>query len=168
NTTGGYTVRMFALKKGTYRVYVKMSYQTLYVSSAYQPNTYYMATVAKYTSDQGGTKKSKATTLKLKKSKQGIVAQTDAVGSSKGDWYKFKLTKKTKVRLYMAGLGERDIVTVQASGKINIKYYSNLSKLANLKSTTLPKGTYYIRVSKTSTDGSFYYKIGLNKKVSIN
>ena len=161
--------RIYALKKGTYQVYVKLNYATVNTIEGYQPNQYQVATILKYASDQGGTKKSKATTLKLKKSKQGIIAQTDPAGgynSSKGDWYKFKLTKKTKVRLYLTGYGQARPY-LYTSGKISYKYRNNLNKFVQLKSTTLPKGTYYIRLSKLTKDGSFFYKIGLNKKVKL-
>lgn len=165
---------VFAVKRGTYYIKVEMNYPqiSVYNGSSYvtQANQYAIGTEITYCTDQGGTKKSKATTIKLKKSKKGIVALTDAAGTtknSKGDWYKFKLTKKTKVRLYTVALSTnrsstQESLSLSVQGRAS---YSQLSKLAQGKTATLPKGTYYIKVYKRTKTDSGYYMIGLNKKV---
>lgn len=169
-------ILFFALKKGTYKVKVEMSYKTVsytdangqYMSSV--PNQYKVGTVVKYAPDQGGTKKSKATTIKLKQAKQGIVGLADAASSykgSKGDWYKFKLKKKTKVKLYVKCLstnryGDRQTLRYTVSGKAS---YKQINDLAQGKSVKLPKGTYYVKIYKDNKLDSGYYKIGLNKAV---
>lgn len=168
--------QVFALKKGTYYIKIEMTYPSFsrYDSNLHQtvyyPNQYRIGTVIKYVSDQGGSKKSKATTIKLKKSKQGIIALTDSKGTStnsKGDWYKFKLSKKTKVKLYVKGISTNRSNTSQSlqfvvQGKAS---YKQLRNLVNGKTATLPKGTYYLKLYKYNAKDSGYYKIGLNKKI---
>lgn len=168
--------QFFALKKGTYYVKVTMREPIMnYYHDGTQSwknlqNKYYVATAVKYITDSAATKKSKATTIKLKASKQGLIKLTDARSSSSGsagDWYKFTLSRTTKVRLYVNGYTTNRTDTTQSLrfsvyGKTT---YSKLSSLASNKTTTLPRGTYYIRLYKTSKTDSGYYKIGLNKKV---
>lgn len=169
------TVQFFALKKGTYNIKIEMSYKEVsYYDANGQyvrvPNQYKVGTVVKYASDQAGYKKSKAATIKLKQAKQGIVGLADSKStykSSKGDWFKFKLKKKTKVKLYIKCLstnryGNRQTLRYTVEGRAS---YSQLSKFVNGKTATLPKGTYYIKVYKDDKTDSGYYKIGLNKKV---
>ena len=167
--------QFWALKKGTYYVKVTMDYPTVSYNDGTNyynnlQNKYYVATALKYITDSAATKKSKATTIKLKASKQGLIKLTDARSSSSGsagDWYKFTLSRTTKVRLYVNGYTTNRTDTTQSLrfsvyGKTT---YSKLSSLARGKTTTLPRGTYYIRLYKTSKTDSGYYKIGLNKKV---
>lgn len=168
--------QFFALKKGTYYVKITMDYPTVSYNDGTNyhynlQNQYHVGMVAKYVNDSAGTKKSKATTIKLKSSKQGLIKLTDSASSSNGtagDWYKFKLKKATKVRLYSYGYTTDRTNTRQCLLRFSVygkTSYSKLSSFINGKTTTLPKGTYYIRVYKGSKTDSGFYKIGLNKKV---
>lgn len=150
----------FALKKGTYRVHVQMYYNRLSdANNNILPNVYRVTTSIATKPDAGGNTKSKAVTLKSNKYKSGILALTEAAGtSSKGDWYKFKLTKTKTVKLTVSGKGSGLGVRVVTS-KIPISYRSNVNKFVNGKSTKLPKGTYWIKMYKTSSTANGYYKL---------
>lgn len=166
---------VFALKKGTYRVKVKMN--DLRVTGingdnmAYdEPNQYIIETHINYVPNQAGTKKSKAATIKLKQVKEGTIALTDAKAtrlSKNGQWYKFKLKKKTKVKLNVAAITSNR--TEKSQGLTYTVYGSGskkqLKNFADGKKATLSKGTYYIKFYKTSKSNSGYYKFALNESV---
>lgn len=169
---------VFALKKGKYKMKVRMAepqapmvdgfVDGIYYPNIYEglPNQYYINTSFKYVNDQGGSSKKRATSIKLGSYRTGLISHTDAIGSrsdSDGDWFKFKLTKKkTKVRLYMKETSNEPINLYVYGSKAKTK---DLDKLAKGKSVNLPKGTYYIKVCRTSKYPSSYYRIGLNRKV---
>ena len=49
--------------------------------------------------EKSGKKKSKAVLIKKKKTKKGTIV----AGEKRTDWYKFKVTKKKRVRVIMKG-----------------------------------------------------------------
>ena len=148
----------FALKKGTYRVHVQMVYKGFYDANYnVQPNVYKVRTSIATKTDGGGNTKGKAVTLKNNKYKSGIVAVTET-SNTKGDWYKFKLTKTRKVKLTFTGQGEGIGISYQTS-KIPISYHNNVRNFFKGKAVKLPKGTYWFKITKSNSLYSGYYKV---------
>lgn len=112
-------------------------------------------------SEKSGKTKAKAVALKKNKAVNGTIV----AGSSEADWYKVKLTKSQKLKLY---------TTANASGTIKMQlYYSNGKKFVgentvaydiNQKAThttwsKLKKGTYYIKIYGSNTKSSGNYSL---------
>ncbi|BCN32852.1 hypothetical protein [Anaeromicropila herbilytica] len=152
---------VFAVKKGTY--YIK-----------FQPSdTFYrVKSTFKAISDKSGSSMKKAKRLKLgAKAVNATVLASDKKG--KADWYKFSTSKRKKVNVIIEGTA--------SSGKIKVEFYLSNGKKFNdyteLQGTdevasfspyygtygveSLPKGTYYVKVTKTSTktSGSYHIRI---------
>lgn len=157
-----YDKASFAVKKGTYYVKVSGGSSDLIV--------------AKYSftgkSDASKSSKKKATKIKLGKTKKGVLLASDS--TKKYDWYKFTVTKKKKVTITFSGTissGEAELEVYEANGDrfggISIYRTSTTSKASpyvariGASSGTLPKGTYYIKVSKDSkqTSGNYSVKV---------
>lgn len=151
----------FGLAKGTY--YIKL----------YNGKSDFYSIRYKFTSltDNSGSSKAKAKALSYGKAKKGLVLAGDK--TSKADWYKFYNSKSREITLYFEG---------QVTGGVTLEFYgSDGDKFGSLyisKYTTndsgspyvssyysnsgkLPKGTYYIKVTKDSKDVSGYYSIKL-------
>jgi hypothetical protein len=139
----------FFLKDGTY--YLKGDCH----------NPYYIQLNTKSYSRKVASKKAKAINIKKSKNVTGFF-----VSGEKGDhWYKVKLTKKQKIKFTFEGYGSDYIkFTVYGKGKNNSSSVScyDVTKEANYQTWTggkLPKGTYYIKVSRDSKKASGQYAI---------
>jgi len=149
----------FAVKEGTY--YIKI----LADSSDIMRIESTISTITDYS----GSTKAKAKALKAGKTYTGYLSATDKKGTV--DWYKITLTKSQKVEMVFTG---------SASGEIKLEFYgSNISgsitqyissvdddssfSAETWSSSKLPKGTYYIKVSKEDTNTSGFYKLQLKK-----
>lgn len=149
----------FAVAKGTYYLEVSSYSDFIRVKSTFKAIT-----------ESSGSSKSKAKIITAGKTYKGLVVATDK--ESKVDWYKVTLTKSQMVDITFLGS--------VSSGKIKLEFYGNgirgsitefISQLDEDASFTamtwtsdkLPKGTYYIKVTKTSADTSGNYSIKLNK-----
>lgn len=134
--------------------------------------TYYIRVVASYNSDgaytlkatnskvseKSGKKKSKAVTIKKGKTKKGTIV----AGSSQADWYKFKLTKKKTVKIYMKGrTNDTFKITVYKGGKKigSRSYFYSMSSLTLSSAGKWPKGTYYIKVQRANKTSSGWYSL---------
>lgn len=142
----------YALKKGTY-----------YVSSNSSSRYQLKATVTKM-KDQSGSSQKKAKLIKKKKTVKGIVALTDS--TSKTDWYKFKVSKRSKITLkYSAKCTGSTWLRLQIVPAD--KNYTLLGNTLNLSTgsgkatskTKINKGTYYIKVTKSYASYSGSYSI---------
>jgi hypothetical protein len=102
---------------------------------------------------------------------KGLILTTDKKG--KEDWYKITLTKDQAVELILTGDVSGDIsLTFYDSdnslfGKLYVNEYttedSGVPYVSTSKSQKLPKGTYYLKVTKdgSSTSGSYSVKMKL-------
>ena len=130
----------YAVKKGTY--YLK-------VSSVSDP--YALRYTFTSTADQGGSSKAKATTIAKGKTKTGLVYVTDS--KTKADWFKVKLTKKSKLKLKITSKHNETLSfeVIPASSRVTI--INNTIRPEVGTSTFVSKdsfvaGTYYIKVTK--------------------
>lgn len=145
------------LKKGTYYIGISNS------SDAYYSIEYKFTGVE----DKSGSNKSNAAALKLGTASKGLLLISDK--TSKEDWYKLTLKKDQSVTVKLSG---------EVSGMIALSFYDADGDLfGNLyvdefttedsavpyaeksKSKKLPKGTYYIKVTKTAKDTSGAYSV---------
>lgn len=119
---------------------------------------------AKYTT-KPGTKKSKATKITRGKSKNVTLAASTSTGSQ---WYKISVPAKKKVTVkfdgYVAPGTSVKMQLLKSNGKTNVKsmtingaLHSKLS--GKFEITFSKKGTYYVKISKTSKKSSAAYKI---------
>jgi hypothetical protein len=155
--SGGKTV--FAVDKGTYYIKVTSSSDIYRLKSSF-----------KETKDYSGATKAKAKTLAKGKLYSGLVTTSDKTG--KIDWYKITLTKSQEVNITFTGS--------VSSGEIEIEFYGNeisgsiTDRISSVDadgsfaaetwtSSKLPKGTYYIKVTKSSKYTSGFYNIRLDK-----
>lgn len=139
--------KYYALSKGSYRVVfpgtsIYSEYAARYGKKAY---------TGKY-----GTKKSKAKTIKRKKSKTNVLTASDA--KKKSHWYKFKVTKRRSTQF--------KITTYNSSGSVTATLYKGKKKMSSRTaynpsyitfSGKLSKGTYYVKVTKNTKNTSGKY-----------
>ena len=146
----------FALKAGIY--YIRVT------------NTDYYTIRTKFTAvnDQGNLKKKKGTTLKKKATKTALFGAGETY--AKTEWFKFTLKKPQKVTLTINTYGDASFrVTFSGpkpfkKGDTNyispgytrtVKYWVQRGR----KKLKLSKGTYYIKVQRSSNDESGYCSI---------
>lgn len=148
------------LAKGTY--YLKLKGEASYYSLKYD------LTVS---SDKSGSSKQKAASLKLGTAAKGVITVQDK--ASKADWYKIKLTKNQSVTLSLSGdvtgivsLEFYDSSNLFWGGLVISEYTKDDSTVPYLvsfdgKGKKLPKGTYYIKITKdkSSSSGSYSVKV---------
>lgn len=143
--------QVYGVKKGTY--YLKVSGRTNYI----------LATGFKSWTDKGGNSKNKAKTIKINKTVKGVMP----AGENKADWYKFKVTKNKKLKLTISEEGNGGVqFTVYGPGisksGSSISCY-NAGKTTWLsrgsKKVKASKGTYYIKVTRTSKKTSGVYSV---------
>jgi hypothetical protein len=151
----------FALAKGTY--YLKVS--------GYSSDYYQMGYKVKEVKDKSGSKKTKAASIKWKGTASGLILATDK--TSKADWYKFSNSTKRKVTVTLKGTvtGSVTLEFMGAKGDSFGKMYINEYKKEAAGSAyvgtyysssgKLPKGTYYIKVTKEDMDVSGSYSISI-------
>lgn len=141
--------KYYALSKGSYRV---VFYNT-YTSAEYVARYGKKAYTGKY-----ATKKSKAKSIKRKKSKTNVLTASDA--KKKTHWYKFKVTKKRKTQI--------KINTYNSSGSMTMTLYKGKKKMNSRKLSypgyvtftsygKLSKGTYYVKITKNTKNTSGKY-----------
>lgn len=153
---------IFPVKKGqTYKIGIR----TLNVDG----HQYYQMKMAFHAdSKHAGSKKSKAESIKLKKSQSGILFSEDS--SAVADWYKITNTKKQKLNLVCSGFvtsGSIDISIYNQKGKLIGKYHILPGKGDKVKyqiktsknESSISKGIYYIKVSKSSKYTAGIYNV---------
>lgn len=152
---------VFAVKKGT----------TYYLKVKVTSGKYRIKSKVTGITESSGTKKSKAKTLTIGKEKKGVILSEDKTTSS--DWYKFTLSKATKLNLTVAGNASSDNIIVELTsanigGSVDVNIsgtdYKRITSLETYTSATLPKGTYYIRVYKKDKKASGNYSIKVSKR----
>ena len=154
NATSTYYAPTYGVKKGT-TYYIKVAV------SNYNYDGYYQLQVTnKKITEKSGKKKSKAVTIKKKKTKKGTII----AGSSQADWYKFKLGGKKKETLTMKGATNNKLKVVvynkkgkKVSSAYSYNYYNN--KLTLKSYGKLAKGTYYIKVYRGTKTSSGWYSL---------
>jgi transcriptional accessory protein Tex/SPT6 len=157
--------KIFAVKKGTY--YLKVTTNSYWLR---------MKTSQESATDQSGSSKSKAANLTLGKDKSGLIFLEDK--SSKYDWFKFTLTKATAVDLEISGSCSAgtiyyELTSSSIDGTLEgylsgvgsydetpLNYYTSDGKIH----TSLPKGTYYIKVYKKSAKSCGTYFVKAKKR----
>lgn len=144
--------QVYGVKKGTY--YLKVSGKTNYV----------LATGFKKWTDKGGNSKKKAKTVKVNQTFKGVMP----AGENKTDWYKFKVTKNKKMKLTVSAEGNGGIqFTVYGPGLSKSGSYAgscyNTTREGWLcrgsKKVKASKGTYYVKVTRSSKKVSGVYSI---------
>lgn len=138
--------------------------------------TYYVKVVSGYNGDGGynfkvtntrikeksGKKKSKAVLIKKKKTKKGTIV----AGEKRTDWYKFKVTKRKRVRITIKGNTNEQIKYVIYKGKRKVmggsgtlwRNYDGRTEINKL-SGKLTKGTYHIKVYRGTKKSSGWYSL---------
>ena len=146
----------FALKAGLY--YIRVT----------NTDYYTIRTMFTAVNDQGNSKKKKGTTLKKKATKTALFGAGETY--AKTEWFKFTLKKPQKVTLTINTYGDASFrVTFSGpkpfkKGDTNyispgytrtVKYWVQRGR----KKLKLSKGTYYIKVQRSSNDESGYCSI---------
>ena len=144
----------YALKKGTY--YIRVTNMKTPYRIRYRYYKHY---------EQAGTSKAKAVTLTKGKEKKGMFYLTDS--TSKENWFKVTLTKKQKLSMIITSYGssslEYQLLAADSNVTIrNSKFYPPNGVVRMKTGDTLPKGTYYIKISKSAKENiSAIYTIEL-------
>ena len=120
--------------------------------------------------EKSGFKKSKAVAVKMKTDKMGIVYAEDSTKTQ--DWYKVSNTKNQKLKLIYSGnvtSGSINLTIYNKQGKKLGTYYLMPTKGGSVtynlrnekKGSVIPKGTYYIKVTKSrkQTAGTYEFRI---------
>lgn len=151
---------VYALKKGTtYKIKV---YAT-------EPNrVQFYRLKAKFTkrTEKSGSSQKKAVSVSFGKTAKGMVFAEDSI--SKGDWYKVTNPKKQEVKITYGGSitsGSMLLGIYRASGKKFASYavVSHVGESTEYVITdkngivTLPKGTYYFKITKSRKEASGVY-----------
>ncbi|WP_310602505.1 pre-peptidase C-terminal domain-containing protein [Anaerosporobacter sp.] len=151
---------VFAVKKGT----------TYYIKARTSSKGYRIKCKVTGVTESSGAKKTSAKTLTIGKAKKGVILSEDKTTTS--DWYKFTLTKATKLNLVVMGncsSGNLKVELTSASIGGSVKFtisstdYEGSKSLETYTSKSLPKGTYYIRVYKDDKKASGNYSIKVSK-----
>lgn len=149
----------FAVEKGTYYIKVSSSSELLRIK-------YNLTAIT----DISGSSKTKSRKLTAGKTYTGYLSATNKKGAT--DWYKIALTKSQEVDISFKGS--------VSSGEIELEFYGNgisgslTRRISTMDgdssfkpelwtSSKLPKGTYYIKITKNTTNTSGYYKLQLKK-----
>ena len=120
-------------------------------------------------SEKSGASKSKARTVSAKKTYKGTIV----AGNKTVDWYKFKLTKSSRVSLDINGSTNDSFkITVYKGSKVmgssyaynDFKVQFRSVKQFTTKRASFSKGTYYIKVERANTQSSGYYSLKWQKK----
>ncbi|WP_455716702.1 hypothetical protein [Anaerosporobacter sp.] len=156
---------VFAVSKGTYYLKVTTSSNYAYVMQTF-----------KEIEDKSAPSKQKAKTLEVGGDKlKSLALSTEKSG--KADWFKFKNDKKRKIIVDVIGMvscGGLKIDFYDTKGtKWESRYFYPIDNANGGVSTIyyildgtekLPKGTYYIRISKISTKTNAIYRVGVRNK----
>lgn len=142
--------------------------------------TYYLRVIpilgttitAKYTkvSTKGGSKKSKAKTIKKGKAVKGVIT----AGSKASQWYKFKVTKNQYLKISYAAKTNYAIKMAVYQGNRFLDYVSpnysssktNYAYIVNSRTKKKMKvqagTTYYVQVSRYNANSSGFYTLKWN------
>ncbi len=153
-------------------VYTQSSTYTKAVFAVEKNTTYYLKVTdvdgkaaIKYTqtsiSEKSGSTLKKAKSLSKSKTVKGTIS----AGSSRADYYKIKLTKSQKLKLYVAGdaAGSLDIQVYTAKGakygyaETAVYGVNDEDVLTSYKK--LSKGTYYIKIYRNDSKSNGYYTL---------
>lgn len=150
---------IFGLKKDT----------TYYIRIRSDNSVKFSCTFTK-TVKKAGNSKNNSLNMKKNKWKTGLIP----AGISNSDWYKLKLTKKQKLRLYYTAktrgsfkisiysskqlIGNQNVYYTSSQRKVTLYQYMETSK----KKTGLSPGTYYIKIERADSTSSGFYKIKWN------
>lgn len=157
---------IYVVKKGvTY-------YLKVYSLDVNGENCYRIKTKFAAKTDAGGASKKKATSIKFGEKSSGLVFAEDK--DKTADWFKISVSKKQRVKFRYSSLlssGSLLIDIYDEKGKLLVKEYAvetqdkgGSFEVLNANGTTkLPKGVYYIKVTKASKKTSGYYTIGFSK-----
>lgn len=140
----------FGVKKGTYYIKAK--------NNDTNDGIYQIKYTNKRIKEKSGKKKSRAVLLKKKRTKKGTIV----AGEKRTDWYKFRVTKKKRVRITVKGATNNNLKVVIYKGKkrVGSGTYRNYHKRLTLRSYgKLSKGTYYIKVYRGSRTSSGWYSL---------
>lgn len=152
---------VFAVKKGA----------TYYIKVSSSSEIYRIKSKITGVTESSGNRKTKAKTLPIGKVRKGVVLSEDK--ASLNDWYKFTLTKATKLNLTVAGNASSGSLKVELTSpniggsvdlSINSVGYKQSTALKTYTTSTLPKGTYYIRVYKDDKKSSGSYALKVSKR----
>lgn len=147
----------FGVKKGTtYYVRVKANYPS--TMKAYQVR-YANGKI----SEKSGSKQSKAVKIKRKKTKKGTIT----AGSSRNDWYKFKVPTNNRVTLTMKGRTNKQmkvkLILKKGSHTVTKTFnYTNLNSSYKNYMTYFKGYTCYIKVSRADKYSSGWYSFKWN------
>ncbi len=142
----------YALKKGTY-----------YIKIEDIKNPYKIRYKVSDPDDQGGLNKENATTLMRSKAKTDLIYLNDS--KAKSGWFKFSLSSSQTLRLTISNYSTRkleyELIAEDPNVTLhNAKFYPHNGKAIFVTSDKLPKGIYYLKVSKQSTkDASGAYSV---------
>lgn len=126
-------------------------------------------TITKYTT-KPGTKKSKATKITRGKSKNVTLAASTSTGSQ---WYKISMPANQKCRISFNGYIAPDtsvkMQILKSNGKTNVQSLKMTGVLHHKNTgyidlTFSKKGTYYVKISKSSKKSSAAYNISFNNE----
>ncbi|MCR2032497.1 hypothetical protein [Anaerofustis stercorihominis] len=155
-------------KSGAYRAYFGVKANTTYYIKITDARGSYASQYkygVKYTNtkvtDRNLSKKSKAKTIKRKKSMSTVfVAST---GKSV-DWYKIKVSKKrkTQIKIYTSGIKSGNLYVTVYKGKKKIGSTKKIPYYANSFTGTITYGTSYGKANK----GTYYIKVQQGAKSS--
>lgn len=140
----------FGLSKGTYKLVVKNTPTNAIVFPRF---------IQTRADSSYGTTKKKAKTIKRKKTKSQVILPTDS--TKKAQWYKIKVTAKRNTYIDVTSLGQTGTIRVQVSGSTRFK--SKKIKNGIRFYAKAKKGTYYIKVYKSSKKTTGGYKVKYTK-----
>lgn len=150
SSSNGYW-KVYGLPKGSYRLVLKSTYN----------NEINFVNISKlYANSSYGTSKRKAKTITKGKYKQAVFVTTDS--TSKAHWYKIKVTKTRKAKIYFTNLGSSGTIRYTISGpssSVRKLKKNNISKVTTRYSGTLKKGTYYIKCYRNVKSWTGAYKV---------
>lgn len=159
SSKGALSGESYLQKAPTYGVKAGVTYYFRVTNSFNWSGTYVIkATNSKISGKFGKTKK-KASTIKKKKTRSGYIEAGSA--GKKAKWYKFKVTKKKKVKIAVTtGSNEALKLTIYKGGRKITSETISGNKTGTISSIgKWSKGTYYIKVQRANSTSSGYYKL---------
>lgn len=150
---------VYAVKKGkTYKI--KVTSNDVNVTQYYQLKINHTECT-----ENSGTKKKKAVSVKYNKKTNGLVFAEDSTNTA--DWYQFNNKKERRIQLIYSGSITSGSIVFDVYDSKGNRYAtfsvvagvdeSRESVLSNGTQTKLPKGLYYVKVTKSRDTASGYY-----------
>ena len=146
----GNTIYYGVQKGSTYYIKIK--------APSNNDGAYILKVTNKAVKEKSGSKKSNAVTMAYNKSKTGTII----AGSSRSDYYKFKLTKKKKIKIIFKGHTNDKLTVKVYKGSQNVgsgNFYNSNKTLTMESYSKLPPGTYYVKISRANKYSSGDYKV---------